>query len=188
MNLISSAATFIKQEFFRVLPPTIYFLVAFNIVVLTTAMVLKEFEVHISGHAAATILALVVGKVVLVVDKVKYVRRFDSKPLVYPVFFKAIIYIACRVPVSASGALDPGPTRNEYDCRRHSTPLGRGHLAFLFHGADLDFCSLRRLFHIRRTHRGVRRNDAALDHGLFSRTPCDASRSNLNRCISNAPR
>ena len=54
MNLISSAATFIKQEFFRVLPPTIYFLVAFNIVVLTTAMVLKEFEVHISGHAAAS--------------------------------------------------------------------------------------------------------------------------------------
>ncbi len=92
MNFISSAAAFIKQEFFRVLPPTIYFLVAFNIVVLTTAMVLNEFEVHISGHAAATILALVVGKVVLVVDKVKYVRRFDSKPLVYPVFFKAIIY------------------------------------------------------------------------------------------------
>ena len=86
MNSISSAAAFIKHEFFQVLPPTIYFLVAFNIVVLTTAMVLNEFEVHVSGHAAATILALVVGKVVLVVDKVKYVRRFDSRPLVYPIF------------------------------------------------------------------------------------------------------
>ena len=92
MNSISSAAAFIKHEFFQVLPPTIYFLVAFNIVVLTTAMVLNEFEVQLAGHAAATILALVVGKVVLVVDKVKYVRRFDSRPLVYPIFFKAIIY------------------------------------------------------------------------------------------------
>ena len=92
MNPISSAATFIKHEFFQVLPPTIYFLATFNIVVLTTAMVLKEFEVHISGHAAATMLALVVAKVVLVVDKIKYVRRFDGRPLAYPVFFKAFIY------------------------------------------------------------------------------------------------
>jgi hypothetical protein len=92
MNHISSAAAFIKQEFFQVLPPTIYFLITFNIVVLTTAMALKEFEVHISGHAAATMLALIVAKVVLVVDKIKYVRRFDGKPLVYPVFFKAFTY------------------------------------------------------------------------------------------------
>ncbi len=92
MNHISGAAAFIKQEFFQVLPPTIYFLVTFNIVVLTTAMVLKEFEVHISGHAAATMLALIVAKVVLVVDKIKYVRRFDGRPLVYPVFFKAFTY------------------------------------------------------------------------------------------------
>ncbi|MEE8514636.1 MAG: hypothetical protein V3S73_07970 [Gammaproteobacteria bacterium] len=92
MNHISSAAAFIKQEFFQVLPPTIYFLATFNIVVLTTAMVLQEFEVQISGHAAATLLALVVAKVVLVVDKIKYVRRFDGKPLVYPVFFKAFTY------------------------------------------------------------------------------------------------
>jgi hypothetical protein len=92
MNPISSAAAFIKQEFFQIVPPTIYFLVTFNIVVLTTAMVLKEFEVHISGHAAATMLALIVAKVVLVVDKIEYVRRFDGKPLVYPVFFKAFTY------------------------------------------------------------------------------------------------
>ncbi len=92
MSPISSAATFIKHEFIQVLPPTIYFLVTFNIVVLTTAMVLKEFEVHISGHAAATMLALVVGKVVLVVDKIKYVRWFDGRPLIYPIFFKTFIY------------------------------------------------------------------------------------------------
>ncbi len=71
MNHISSAAAFIKQEFFQVLPPTIYVLVTFNIVVLTTAMVLKEFEVHISGHAAATMLALIVAKFLLVVDKIE---------------------------------------------------------------------------------------------------------------------
>ncbi len=92
MNPISRAAAFIKHEFFQVLPPTIYFLVTFNIVVLTTEMVLKEFDVHISRHAAATVLALVVGKVVLVVDKIRYVRRFDSRPLFYPVFFKAFFY------------------------------------------------------------------------------------------------
>ena len=36
--------------------------------------------------------ALVIGKVVLVIDNVPLVRKFDRLPLVYPVFFKAIAY------------------------------------------------------------------------------------------------
>ncbi len=45
------------------LPPTIYFLCTFKVVALTTSMVLEQFEIHVSTHAVATMLALLVGKV-----------------------------------------------------------------------------------------------------------------------------
>ena len=83
---------FVKHEFLQVLPPTIYFLCAFNIVALTTSMVLEQFEIHVSAHAVATTLALLVGKVVLVVNKMPLLRKFDGKPLIYPIVFKAAVY------------------------------------------------------------------------------------------------
>lgn len=92
MSAIEKAAGFVKHEFLAVLPPTVYFLVSFNIVVLTTSLVLRQYEVDVGFHASATVLALVIGKVVLVVDKIKFIRRFDGQPLIYPVLFKAAAY------------------------------------------------------------------------------------------------
>jgi hypothetical protein len=83
---------FVKHEFLQVLPPTIFFLCTFNIVALTTSMVLEQFEIHVSTHAVATILALLVGKVVLVVDKMPLLRKLDRQPLLYPILFKAAFY------------------------------------------------------------------------------------------------
>ena len=92
MNFHTRVWGFFKHEFFQVLPPTIFFLISFNIVVFTTTLILEEYSIHFSGHAAASILALVIGKVVLVVDKLPLVLSLDRKPLVYPILFKAIIY------------------------------------------------------------------------------------------------
>ncbi len=55
----------IKHEFFEVLPPTIFFFISFHIVVLDRALMAKEFGVHLSSVAGATIGALLVAKVVL---------------------------------------------------------------------------------------------------------------------------
>ncbi len=83
---------FVKHELLQVLPPTIFFLCTFNIVALTTSMVLEQFEIHVSAHAVATMLALLVGKVVLVVNKMPLLRKLDGRPLLYPILFKAAIY------------------------------------------------------------------------------------------------
>jgi hypothetical protein len=82
----------IKHEFLAVLPPTIYFLCTFNIVALTSSMVLEQYEIHISAHAVATVLALLVGKVVLVVNKLPILRVLDERPLLFSVLYKATIY------------------------------------------------------------------------------------------------
>lgn len=92
MSAISKTMAVLKREISSLLPPVIYFLIAFNVVVLTTDLVLDEYDVHVAFHASATILALVVGKVMLVVDKIGFIRRFDRKPLAYPILFKAVAY------------------------------------------------------------------------------------------------
>lgn len=94
MKYVSKAFQFFKYEFYQVLPPTLYFLFMFNVVALTTSMVLTEFEIHVSAHAVATVLALVVGKVVLVVNKLSLLKRFDDRPLIYPILFKSTVYTA----------------------------------------------------------------------------------------------
>ena len=92
MTRMKSLFAFFKHEFLSVLPPTIYFLCTFNVVVLTTSMVLRDFEITFSAYAFATTLALVIGKVVLVVNKLSVLRKFDGKPLIYPILFKSVVY------------------------------------------------------------------------------------------------
>lgn len=92
ITLFGKFSGFVKHEFLQVLPPTIFFLFAFNIVALTTEMILKENETQGSAHAVATVLALIIGKVVLVVNKLLLLQRFNGKPLFYPILFKTTVY------------------------------------------------------------------------------------------------
>ena len=54
---------------------------------------LSQHGIDISSFAAATVGALLVGKVVLVADKLPFINRFPSKPLIYNVIWKTLIYI-----------------------------------------------------------------------------------------------
>ena len=92
MANIGKLGTFVKHEFLQVLPPTIFFLCAFNIVAFTTNMILKQNEIQGSAHAVATVLALVIGKVVLVANKLPLLQRFSHKPLFYPILFKSTVF------------------------------------------------------------------------------------------------
>lgn len=89
---LGKLGTFVKHEFLQVLPPTIFFLFAFNIVAFTTNMILEQNGIQGSAHAVATVLALIIGKVVLVFDKIPLLQWFNEKPLIYPILFKSTIY------------------------------------------------------------------------------------------------
>jgi hypothetical protein len=82
----------IKQEFLKVLPPTIFFFFAFNIVAITTVLMLKGQGIEITSILGATILALVVGKVVLIADHMPFINKFPDKPLIYNIVWKTFIY------------------------------------------------------------------------------------------------
>src|SRR5262245_579201 len=87
----------VKHEFYEVLPPTIFFLISFHIVVLDRALMLKEYGVRVSALAGATVMALLVAKVVLIADKLPIINRFPEKPLMYNVLWKTMIYVSASL-------------------------------------------------------------------------------------------
>ena len=83
----------LKREFLEVLPPTIFFLITFHIVLLDRALMLREYGLQLSSMAAAAVMALLVAKVVLLADMLPFINRFPEKPLIYNVVWKTIIYV-----------------------------------------------------------------------------------------------
>jgi hypothetical protein len=82
----------IKHEFLEVIPPTIFFLVGFSLLIVTKTLILKDYGIHFSGYAKAVVGALMVGKILLIVDKFSFVNKFPDKPLMYNVVWKTMIY------------------------------------------------------------------------------------------------
>ncbi|WP_225768571.1 hypothetical protein [Inquilinus sp. Marseille-Q2685] len=80
------------REVRHVLPPTLFFLVGFNLIVFTQNLVLSEYLARSINFLVATTAALVVGKAVLVADKMPFLRRFDNAPLILPILFKTFVY------------------------------------------------------------------------------------------------
>ena len=83
----------ITHEFFEVLPPTIFFLISFNIVLLDRALMARQYGFELSSEAGATVMALLVAKVVLIADKLPFINRFPEKPLMYNVVRKTAVYV-----------------------------------------------------------------------------------------------
>ena len=90
----SRLLVFVVKELREVLPPTLFFAVGFNLIVLTTNLILADYLVSFGSFMVATVTALVVGKAVLVANAMPFLRRFDSAPMIQPVLFKTIVYWA----------------------------------------------------------------------------------------------
>jgi hypothetical protein len=74
------------------LPPTVFFFLGFNFIVLTTNLLVAQYLVAVSNFMLATMAALVVGKAVLVANKMPLLRRYDRAPLIQPILFKTVFY------------------------------------------------------------------------------------------------
>ena len=90
--LQSRAVAFAVKEFKEVLPPVVFFVIGFNLVELTTQLVLDDYLARFANYLVATGAALVVGKAVLLANLFPFVRRFDTAPLIRPILFKTVFY------------------------------------------------------------------------------------------------
>jgi hypothetical protein len=83
----------LKHEFLLLIPPTIFFIIGFNFIAFSTNLILNHYEV--TYFVFATTSGLIVGKAVLMANKMPILRRFDSAPLIRPILFKTAVYWVC---------------------------------------------------------------------------------------------
>jgi hypothetical protein len=91
-GLARRAGAFLLHEFLEILPPTIFFLIGFNLIVLTTNLILANYGAQVASFMIATVSALVVAKAVLVANAMPAIRRYDRAPLIRPILFKTVFY------------------------------------------------------------------------------------------------
>src|SRR5256886_16719932 len=83
----------LKEEFFKLLPPTIFFFVALHIVAFVRVLMLKKTGIAPSSSISIAVAALIRGKAVLIADMLPLINRFPHKPLIYNVAWKTVIYL-----------------------------------------------------------------------------------------------
>lgn len=89
----------IKHELAELVPPMIFFFVAFQLLALTQALMLRQYGIEVATFLAATVGALVVAKVVLLADLLPIINRFPDRPLIYNVMWKTAIYFVAAIAV-----------------------------------------------------------------------------------------
>jgi hypothetical protein len=90
---MSKLSTKLKEEFFALLPPTIFFFVALHIVAFIRMLMLKGTGISPLSSISLAVAALILGKAVLIADLLPLINRFPNKPLIYNIAWKTVIYL-----------------------------------------------------------------------------------------------
>jgi len=90
---MTKLSTKLKDELFKLLPPTIYFFVALHIVAFVRVLTLKGTGISPLSSMSIAVAALILGKAVLIADLLPMINRFPNKPLIYNVAWKTLIYL-----------------------------------------------------------------------------------------------
>jgi len=83
----------LKEEFFAVLPPTIFFFVALHLVTFIRVLIANGSHFEPLSTMSIAIAALILGKAVLIADILPWINRYPEKPLAYNIAWKTTIYL-----------------------------------------------------------------------------------------------
>jgi hypothetical protein len=90
---MTAAFAKVKEEFLKMLPPTIFFFVALHIVALIRVLMLRGTGLAPQTSMSIAVAALILGKAVLLADMLKFINRYPDRPLIYNVAWKTVIYL-----------------------------------------------------------------------------------------------
>ena len=90
---MSKLSAKIKEEFYDLLPPTIFFFIALHMVAIFRVLMLKGTGITLGTSASVTVAALILGKAVVIADLLPFINRYPDKPLAYNVAWKTTIYV-----------------------------------------------------------------------------------------------
>jgi len=83
----------LKEEFFAILPPTIFFFIALHIIAFIRVLMTKGSNFEPISTVSIAVGSLILGKAVLIADMLPWINRYPDKPLVYNVVWKTVMYL-----------------------------------------------------------------------------------------------
>jgi hypothetical protein len=87
----------LAKEIREVFPVTLFFFVGFGVVLLIVKLMLVQYAIPMTIFSRAMVAALIVGKVVLVLEKVRLEDRFPNSPRIVLVAIKTGFYAFCAI-------------------------------------------------------------------------------------------
>ena len=82
----------LKEEFLKMVPPTLFFFIALHIVALVGSLLTQGQGLPPTSSLQIALSALILGKAVLLADMMPAINRFPDKPLAYNVTWKTALY------------------------------------------------------------------------------------------------
>jgi len=82
-----------KEEFFAILPPTIFFFVALHLLTFIRVLIARDSHFQPLSTMSIAIASLILGKAVLIADMLPPINRYPNKPLAYNIAWKTVIYL-----------------------------------------------------------------------------------------------
>jgi hypothetical protein len=89
----------LHHELLELIPVTLFFFITFQLLALTEMLMLEQYGIKVSTFLTATVMALIVAKVILIADHIPLINRFPHKPLAYNVLWKTSIYFLAALVV-----------------------------------------------------------------------------------------
>jgi hypothetical protein len=83
----------IKEEFFAILPPTIFFFIALHLLTFIRILMATGSHFQPLSTMSIAIASLILGKAVLIADMLPPINRYPDKPLAYNIVWKTAIYL-----------------------------------------------------------------------------------------------
>src|SRR6516225_2591943 len=83
----------LKEEFFAVLPPTIFFFVTLHILTFIRVLMARGSHFEPLSTTSIAVASLILGKAVLIADVLPPINRYPNKPLAYNIAWKTMIYL-----------------------------------------------------------------------------------------------
>jgi hypothetical protein len=89
----------VREEFMKILPPTIYFFVSLHIIKIVRILMLEGSGLSPGSTASIAVAAMVLGKSVLIADMLPATNRYPGKPLAYNIAWKSVLYFTVALLV-----------------------------------------------------------------------------------------
>lgn len=84
--------SFLFKELLQALPAFVFFFLAFHLSMIIRHLDDESVGISLDGSGRATIAALVLGKIYLVLDRRSFTNRYSHLPLVFGALWKTLIY------------------------------------------------------------------------------------------------